>query len=144
MKERWLKTGHFPNAKVGQTVYGLTYIHSDQDREIEAMIGFETALRANKIYLGVPKIGSWDQAGGNIWVNDRPVEPPLWENAGWKPSKQKDWGSPVDQEIPWEKQDFYWTRDPSKIQLKKGWNKMFVKVPRATEWHNWMFTFIPT
>lgn len=144
MKERWMKTGHFKNAKPGQTVYALTYIHSDQDRDIEAMIGFETPMRANKIYLGVPELGSWDQAGGNIWINDRAVAPPVWENAGWRPHKQRDWGSKEEQEIPWEKQDYYWTRTPSKIQLNKGWNKVFVKVPRATEWQNWMFTFIPT
>ncbi|WP_418603299.1 family 20 glycosylhydrolase [Hwangdonia sp.] len=144
MKERWMLTGHFEDAKVGQTVYAMTYIHSDENREIEAMIGFETALRANKIYLGVPKIGSWDPAGGNIWVNNNPVAPPLWENAGWKPSKQTGWGSKVDQEIPWEEQDFYWTRTPTKIQLNKGWNTVFVKIPRATTYQNWMFTFIPT
>lgn len=143
LRERWMRIGHFSKAKVGQTIYAMTYVHSDKNREIEAMIGFETALRANKIYLGVPEIGSWDQAGGNIWINDNPVEAPLWNNAGWKPSKQKDWGSKVDQEIPWEKQDYYWTREPSKIQLNKGWNKVFVKVPMRTEYQNWMFTFIP-
>ena len=144
MKERWMKTGHFKNAKPGQTVYAMTYIHSDQEREIEAMIGWETALRANKIYLGVPNLGTWDPAGGNIWVNDKAVEPPVWDNAGWRPHKQRDWGSKEEQEIPWAKQDYYWTRTPSKIQLNKGWNKVFAKVPRATEWQNWMFTFIPT
>ena len=142
-RERWVKNGHYPNTKVGQAVYALTYIHSGTNREIEAMIGFETALRANKIYTGVPEIGSWDPSGGNIWVNDNPVTPPMWNNAGWKPSKQKGWGSKVDQEIPWENQDFYWTRTPTKIQLNKGWNKVFVKVPLGTEYQNWMFTFIP-
>jgi len=143
LRERWVKNGHFSEAKVGQSVYALTYIHSDTDQEIEAMIGFETALRANKIYTGIPEIGSWDPSGGNIWVNDKPVSPPKWNNAGWKPSKQDGWGSKADQEIPWEKQDFYWTRQPSKIQLKKGWNKIFVKIPLGTEYQNWMFTFIP-
>lgn len=142
-RERWVGNGYFPEVKSGQTAYALTYIYSDTNREIEAMIGFETALRANKIYTGVPEKGSWDPSGGNIWVNDVPLVAPNWDNAGWKPSKQDGWGSKVDQEIPWGKQDFYWTRVPSKIQLNKGWNKVFVKIPCSTEYQNWMFTFIP-
>lgn len=142
-KERWSKKGYFEDREAGDVVFAKTYIYSDEDKEIGAMIGFETALRANKIYSGVPELGSWDPNGGAIWVNDEFVEPPHWENAGWKPSKQKDWGNKFEQEIPWEDQDFYWTRTPTKIKLKKGWNKVIAKVPYGYEYQNWMFTFIP-
>ncbi|MDT0552682.1 family 20 glycosylhydrolase [Urechidicola vernalis] len=141
--ERHMKMGYFDREKKGVAVYALTYIHSDKEREIDAMIGFETAERANKIHSGIPFKGTWDQNGGNIWVNDEQITPPDWKDAGWKSEKRKGWGSKADQEVPWEKQDFYWTRNPSKIKLKKGWNKVFAKIPYGSNYQNWMFTFIP-
>ena len=81
--------------------------------------------------------------GGNIWLNGQVLEPPIWEKAGWKPSKQKGWGAKEDQEIPWTKEELYWTREPSIVHLKKGKNTIIIKVPSGSDYQNWMFTFIP-
>ncbi|GAB5554244.1 MAG: family 20 glycosylhydrolase [Saprospiraceae bacterium] len=143
IKDRFKLGGHFPKAQKGQTAYALTYIHSDKRQTVDTWIGFETPMRANRTYTGIPAQGKWDASGGNIWINDLALPAPEWKNPGWKPSKSEGWGSPQDQEIPWRKEELYWTRTPSKILLKKGWNKILVKIPCSTDYQNWMFTFIP-
>jgi hypothetical protein len=66
---------------------------------------------------------------------------PEWKNPGWKPSKTEGWGTPQDQETPWEKEELYWIREPSKVHLKKGWNEVEIKVSGTNSYQNWMFTF---
>ncbi|WP_222439134.1 family 20 glycosylhydrolase [Echinicola salinicaeni] len=141
--DRFNLGGYYPEAKPGESVYALTYIHSDRDRSVPVWIGFETPMRANRIFTGIAENGSWDINGGKIWLNDQELEGPQWERPGWKPSKQEGWGSKVDQEIPWTVEELYWTRDPAMISLKKGWNKILVRIPGATSYQNWMFTFVP-
>jgi lysophospholipase L1-like esterase len=143
IKDRFKLGGYFPNAKKGQTAYALTYIHSDKSRTVDAWIGFESPMRANRTYSGIPAQGTWDANGGNIWINDKPISSPEWKNPRWKPSKNEGWGSPQDQETPWGKEELYWTRTPSKVALIKGWNKVFVKIPGSSDYQNWMFTFVP-
>ncbi|MEN7551241.1 family 20 glycosylhydrolase [Rapidithrix thailandica] len=143
IKDRYKLGGYYPEAKAGQTVYALTYIHSDQNKDIEVWLNFETPLRANRIYTGIAHNGEWDINGGEVWVNDKKLEGPVWNNPGWKTQKQEGWGIPGDQEIPWAKEELYWTRKPAKIALKKDWNKVFVKIPASTGYQNWMFTFAP-
>ncbi len=143
IKHRWMKDGYFPQAKSGQTVYALTYIHSEEERDIEAWINFETPLRANRIYTGIPYNGEWDINGGVIFINDKKLPGPEWNNPGWKTGKQKGWGTAAEQENPWTEEELYWTRKSSKVHLKKGWNKIFVKIPSTSDFQNWMFTFVP-
>ena len=142
IKDRFKLGGYFPKAEKGQTAYALTYIHSDENKEVDTWIGFETPMRSNRTYTGIPHQGRWDVSGGNIWVNDEPLPPPVWEDAGWRPHKSEGW-SPEHQEKSWGKEELYWTRTPSKVPLKKGWNKVFVKIPCSSNYQNWMFTFVP-
>lgn len=143
IKDRFKLGGYFPEAKAGETAYALTYIHSDRDRKIDARIGFETPMRANRTYTGIPATGQWDASGGNIWLNDTPIPAPKWENPGWKPSNQNGWAPLKEREMPWAAEELYWTRTPTNFALKKGWNKLLVKIPASTNYQNWMFTFIP-
>ena len=143
LKQRWLKNGYFPEAKVGQVVYAYTHIYSDVEREVATWINFETPLRANRVYSGIPQNGSWDNSGGELWVNGIELKGPEWGNPGWTSSKQSGWGTPEEQEIPWANEELYWLRKPAKVKLKQGWNHVVVKIPYATDFQNWMFTFIP-
>ncbi|MCB9050551.1 MAG: family 20 glycosylhydrolase [Lewinellaceae bacterium] len=143
INDRFRLGGYYPEAEAGQTVYALTYIHSDKNRTARVWIGFETPMRANRTYTGIPELGSWDPSGGAIWVNDAPLPPPVWEKPGWKPSKKEGWGSAQDQEIPWGKEELYWTRQPAEAPLKKGWNKVLARIPCSSSYQNWMFTFVP-
>jgi hypothetical protein len=143
IKDRFKLGGHFPEAKPGETVFAKTTIYSDQTKKVKTLIGFETPLRANRTYSGIPQQGSWDANGGNLWINGQELAAPLWENPGWKPSKSSGWGSREDQEIPWSKEELYWTRKPVEITLQKGRNTVLISVPSSDEYQNWMFTFIP-
>ncbi|MCB9049814.1 MAG: beta-N-acetylhexosaminidase [Lewinellaceae bacterium] len=143
INDRFRLGGYYPEAKPGETVYALSYIYSDKNRIAKAWIGFETPMRSNRTYTGIPKLGSWDPSGGAIWINDEPLPPLGWENPGWKPSKKEGWGSAQDQEIPWRKEELYWTRQPAEVPLKKGWNKVLARIPCSSSYQNWMFTFVP-
>lgn len=125
----------------GETYYAIAKIESDTDKIVPFWIGFETPHRANRVYNGIPKEGSWDSSGGEIWINGKKLPAPNWENPGWKPSKTKGWGSKEDQEIPWRIEELYWTRPPVAISLSKGTNTVLIKIPGTTDYQNWMFTF---
>ncbi|MCD6346595.1 MAG: beta-N-acetylhexosaminidase [Bacteroidales bacterium] len=143
IRDRHKLGGYFPDALPGQTVYAVTNIHSDLDKDVQVLIGFETPLRANRRYSGIPESGSWDANGGKIWINGKELKGPAWKNPGLKPSSATGWGNRKDQETPWEAEEFYWTRKPATIHLNKGWNRIEVKIPGKTKSQNWMFTFIP-
>lgn len=143
IKDRFKQGGYFPDAKPDEIVYATTQIYAENDKNVEAWIGFETPLRANRVYTGIAEDGSWDINGGNIWVNGEELASPKWGNPGWKPSKQKGWGAPKDQETPWTKEELYWTRKPTILHLKKGKNTIIIKIPSTSDYQNWMFTFIP-
>lgn len=143
IKDRFKQGGYFPKSKTGETVFAVSHIYSNENRVIEALIGFETPLRANRTYTGIPNKGYWDANGGAIWVNGEVLQSPVWKKPGWKPSKKSGWGSKEDQEIPWTNEELYWTRKPTVINLKKGKNSIIVRVPSSTDYQNWMFTFIP-
>lgn len=143
IKDRFKLGGYFPEAKAGETAYALTYIHADRDRKVDAQIGFETPMRANRTYTGIPEAGQWDPSGGKICLNDVPLAAPKWKNPGWKPSNQNGWAPLEERERPWAAEELYWTRTPTTLALNKGWNKVLVKIPGSTNYQNWMFSFIP-
>ncbi|WP_171017287.1 family 20 glycosylhydrolase [Maribacter sp. ACAM166] len=143
MKQRWVNTGYFSESEPGQTVYARTYVYSDTEKVINAWINFETPARSNRVYSGIPKNGELDANGGMISINGTQIAGPKWQNPGWKTTRQQGWGLPIEQETPWANEELYWLRKPTSLHLKKGWNKIFVKIPYKTEFQNWMFTFIP-
>jgi hypothetical protein len=143
MKLRWIKDGYFLKAKPGQTVYALTYIHSNKVRDVNAWVNFETSGRSNRVYTGIATNGEFDINGGEIFINDKKLIGSKWNNPGWQPEKLAGWGNAKEQEMPWTEEELYWTRKPTVVPLKKGWNKVFVKIPYVYDIQNWMFTFVP-
>ena len=141
IRDRFKQGGQFPEAKIGETYRATTYVWSDKEQEVDTWIGFETPYRANRAYSGIPDKGKWDANGGTIALNGQPLPSPKWKNPGWKPSKTDGWGTPEDQETPWEKEELYWTREPYPLHLEKGWNKIEIMVPGKNTYQNWMFTF---
>lgn len=130
------------NDEPDQTVYASSHLHSDKDKEIDAWIGFETPTRDNRRSGGIPKEGKWDANGGNIWINGQALKAPHWKNPGANQYLFDTWHDPAN-EIPYQNEEFYWTREPSSITLKKGWNKILVRIPKAYKKQRWMFTFVP-
>ncbi|CAL1518922.1 beta-N-acetylhexosaminidase [Chitinophaga sp. MM2321] len=125
-----------------ETIYVTTEVFSNTAREIHAWIGFETAARSDRMSAGIPAAGQWDANGGTILVNNKAVPAPQWLQPGANRSLMHSWGKPAE-EVPYTDEEFYWSRPPAALQLKKGWNKIMMRVPRSYKRQNWMCVFVP-
>jgi hexosaminidase len=134
--------GVLGNRPMISTAYALTYLHSDTDQSIRAWIGFEEPTRSNREYGGIPPAGKWGPFGEDVWVNDQPVSPPNWQHPGTHQALRATWGSKANED-PFTDEEFYWTRTPATVPMKKGWNKLLLRVPCGYTDQNWNFTFVP-
>jgi hexosaminidase len=119
------------------TWYAATRIWSNKDKQHDFWIGFNNLSRSYT--SDSPKAGTWDDRSSQVFVNDRLIPPPAWKQAGLKGNMER----PLVDEG-------YEYRKPTKILLKKGWNKVIVKLPigsfKGKDWQNpekWMFTVVP-
>ncbi|WP_081997739.1 beta-N-acetylhexosaminidase [Wocania ichthyoenteri] len=120
-------------AKQG-TYYAYTNIYAPDDRIQEFWVGFQGWSRSGGRRVGpFPNQGDWHTTKPKIWVNNTEIEPPIW--------KQPNLGTKTD-EIPFIDEDYFY-RNPTKIHLKKGWNKVLLKIPQDRNSWKWMFTCIP-
>ncbi len=116
------------------TIYAKTYIKSPKDQEVGCWIGFQDWSRSGGRRGGpFPKQGQWHTTNPKIWVNEKQIEPPVWKNPDLAENTV---------EIPFVDENYFF-REPQKIHLKKGWNKVVLKVPQAGLSWKWMFTFVP-
>lgn len=117
------------------TAYAWTWVYSPKDQEAGAWIEFQNYGRS-EMDLAPPQ-GQWDYKGSRVWLNDREILPPVWTAT----HKEKT------NEIPLGNENCV-GRDPAKVHLQKGWNKVFMKLPvgkfRLPEVRlvKWMFTFV--
>jgi hexosaminidase len=128
--------GVLDTPKENTTWYATTSIWSDEEKEGDFWIGFNNLSRSPA--TNSPLQGTWDNHQSKIWVNGVLIDPPTWKRGGQKGNS----------EIPLT-DDGYEYRAPTKISLKKGWNKVLIKSPigsfKGKDWQNpekWMFTFI--
>lgn len=116
------------------TFYAATEIYSPEDRVQDFWIGFQGWSRSGGRRVGpFPDQGQWHTTDPKIWVNDLEIAPPVW--------KQPNLGTKTD-EIPFIDEDYFY-RAPTKIQLKKGWNTILLKIPQDNNSWKWMFTCVP-
>jgi hexosaminidase len=125
-----------------ETVYLTAYTFSANARNIDAIIGFEAAARSNRRSAGIPNNGQWDANGGAIFINDKVLQGPVWNMPGGQRYLQATWDKPAN-EVPYTGEEFYWSRPPAVVALQKGWNKIFVRVPRTYLEQKWIFAFVP-
>lgn len=125
-----------------ETVYLTAYTFSAKARNIHAIIGFEAAARSNRRSAGIPNNGQWDANGGAIFINDNELPGPAWNMPGGQRYLQATWDKPAN-EMPYTEEEFYWSRPPAIVALQKGWNKIFVRVPRTYLDQKWIFAFVP-
>lgn len=125
-----------------ETVYLTAYTFSPQARNIHAIIGFEAPARSNRRSAGIPNIGQWDANGGAIFINDKVLPGPVWQKPGAHRYLQATWDKPAN-EMSYTDEEFYWSRPPAVVALQKGWNKIFVRVPRTYLDQKWIFAFVP-
>lgn len=116
------------------TYYATTEIYSPDDRIQEFWIGFQGWSRSGGRRVGpFPDQGQWHTTHPKIWVNDIEIAPLVW--------KQPNLGTKTD-EIPFIDEDYFY-RAPTKVNLKKGWNKLLLKIPQDRNSWKWMFTCVP-
>jgi hypothetical protein len=116
------------------TFYAYTEIYSPNDRMQDFWIGFQGWSRSGGRRGGpFPDQGQWHTTNPKIWVNGTEIAPPVW--------KQPHLGSKTD-EIPFIDEDYFY-RAPTTVNLKKGWNKVLLKIPHDGNSWKWMFTCVP-
>ncbi|SDF50847.1 Glycosyl hydrolase family 20, domain 2 [Mucilaginibacter pineti] len=119
------------------TWYATTKIWSNEAGYKDCWIGFNNFSRSYD--TDTPGPDSWDNKQSAVWVNGNLINPPAWKYAGRKGNLE----APLIDEG-------YEYRQPARILLKQGWNKILVKLPVGSFKENgfgnpvkWMFTFLP-
>jgi len=132
-----LVKGLIENPEENTTWYATTKIWSDKNQLMNFWIGFNNISRSYG--SDSPNEGTWDKRKSQVFVNGKPVAPPLWKQAGAKGNL----------ELPLIDEGYEY-REPAKLQLKKGLNTILVKLPvksfKGKDWQNpekWMFTVVP-
>lgn len=121
------------NKKSG-TYYAYTNIYSPEAKSQDFWIGFQGWSRSGGRRGGpFPDQGQWHTTNPKIWVNNIEINPPVWK----QPSTPENTS-----EIPFIDEDYFY-REPTKINLKKGWNKVLLKIPHGGNSWKWMFTCVP-
>lgn len=128
--------GALANPQENTTWYARTKIWSESKGPKPFWIGFNNLSRSYE--SDSPEWGTWDNLQSKVWVNGNIIEPPKWKQPGMKGGLEK----PLLDEG-------YSFREPTYINLEKGWNEVLIKVPIGTfkgaNWQTpvkWMFTFI--
>ncbi len=126
---------HFTTPQTNTTAYAWTYIYSPIAQKAGAQIEFQNYGRSEKDLA--PDAGKWDRRGSRIWLNDKEIIAPEWKNSG----------KSIDNEQELLDENFT-ARPPVSIELKAGWNKVFMKLPNnpdgGVRLNKWMFTFVVT
>lgn len=130
--------GFYENPQNNMTAYAWTYVYSPLEQDAGAFIEFYTYSRSGN--EKGPDAGKWDRRGSRIWLNGNEIEAPAWEQPG-ADIRQ-------DQNDSGLKNENFTGREPVRIHLLKGWNKVFMKLPHAnnggTGRDKWQFTFVIT
>ncbi len=127
--------GLYPNASLNQTAYAYTYVYSPVEQTAGALIEFQNYGRSENDLA--PDNGKWDRKGSRIWLNDEEIIAPNWTNAGKSINSEVDLGN-----------ENFTARKPVPVNLRKGWNKVFIKLPYVSapgvRLNKWMWTFVIT
>ena len=128
--------GAIDQPKENTTFYAATKIWADKSGKKDFWIGFNNISRSPA--TDSPPQDAWDNKNSAVWVNGELINPPHWLHGNQKGNA----------EIPLVDEGYEY-REPVKIFLKKGWNRVLVKAPvgsfKGKDWQNpvkWMFTFI--
>jgi hypothetical protein len=106
----------YQNPRPNHTAYAYTWVYSPIAQKAGMYIRFQNYGRSEKDLP--PPQGKWDYKESQVWLNDETIEPPVWIN------KQTTNTNEISlQNENWE------GRPPIPVTLKKGWNKLLLKLP---------------
>jgi hypothetical protein len=107
-----------PAPRENTTWFAFTRLWSEADTTIAMWIGFQNLLRS--IPSATPPAGEWDYKKSKLWIDGKLIPPPVWKYPG--RSFRKNLEQPLVDEG-------YYYRPPAMVNLKKGWNRILVKLP---------------
>lgn len=127
--------GFYDQPQPDHTAYAYTWVYSPKQQTVGLWACTQNYGRSEKDLP--PPAGKWDYRESRIWINDKPVQPPVWT------------GTRVihDSENPLGNENFE-TRPPLPVALEKGWNKVLLKLPVGAfsvpevRLVKWMFTAV--
>lgn len=128
--------GYLDKPQPNHTAYAYTFVYSPGAQTVGAWVGFHNHGRSEKDASS--PAGQWDYKGSKLWVNDQEIQPPTWKTPRLHPADNET----VYTDEPYE------NRPPLPITLKKGWNKVLIKLPVGTyqtadyRLVKWQFTFV--
>ncbi len=117
------------------TAYAWTYVYSPKAQTVGAQIEFQNYGRSE--HDKTPYAGKWDRKGSDIWINGTRIDPPAWVNPNTDPTNEDDLQN-----------ENFTAREPIEVELREGWNKVFIKLPYVgadgVRLNKWMFTCVFT
>lgn len=128
-----LVPGFYANPQENHTAYATRWIYSPKERKAKLALEFQNYSRSENDLA--PRQGTWDYKCSRAWINGKEIMPPVWENTNTERSN----------EITLKNEN-YMSRPAIDITLKKGWNKLMLKLPvgkfssKETRLVKWMFT----
>ncbi len=115
------------------TYYATTFIYSPKDQTVPFWISGHywpnSDFREGPV--GVP--GKWFHTDPQFYVNGKAIPAPEWK----VPNRNKG-----DAMKPLVDENYHF-RKPTPVALRKGWNRILIKSPHASQARRWMFTFVP-
>ena len=106
----------YKDPKPDHTAYAWTWVWSPVEQEVGMWLGTQNYGRSEADIP--PPAGKWDFRESRVWLNDMEILPPVWTNTHTVKSN----------EIPLGNENFE-VRPPVPVHLKKGWNKVLLKLP---------------
>lgn len=128
-----LVPGFYANPQENHTAYATRRIYSPKERKAKLALEFQNYSRSESDLA--PRQGTWDYKCSRAWLNGQEIMPPVWKNTNTERSN----------EITLKNEN-YMSRPAIDITLKKGWNKLMLKLPvgkfssKETRLVKWMFT----
>lgn len=128
-----LVPGFYANPQENHTAYATRWIYSPKERKTQLMLEFQNYSRSESDLA--PRQGTWDYKCSRAWLNGKEIMSPVWENTNTERSN----------EITLKNEN-YVSRPAVDVTLKKGWNKLMLKLPvgkfssKETRLVKWMFT----
>lgn len=125
----------YKDPQENHTAYAWTWVYSSKEQDAGAWIEFQNYGRSEPDLA--PPQGQWDYKGSRVWLNDREIQPPVWTATHREKSNEIRLGN-----------ENCVAREPVKVRLQKGWNKVFLKLPVGkfslpeVRLVKWMFTFV--
>lgn len=130
-----LVPGFYANPQENHTAYATRWIYSPKERKAKLALEFQNYSRSESDLA--PRQGTWDYKCSRAWLNGQEIMPPVWKNTNAERSN----------EITLKNEN-YMSRPAIDITLKKGWNKLMLKLPvgkfssKETRLVKWMFTAV--